>query len=241
MESKKPPLIPFPEFHSEVNSVAKTLYESGHFTDALRKASIKLEEKCKEVYREKTAKEASGVTLMTKLFCENKGEAILPMFNLSSTEGADRQKSIYFLFSGCIGAIRNPLAHESADLEEIEALYGLNVVSYLFYKLDVAIKLNSSQKNNYKPEEIVTDYLTTSNSTSLESNLIKIILADTHIKSISSQTNDQSNAKLSIEKRAQELITENLETIGEETYNLFFSDKNFQEKIYSEILRKIYE
>jgi len=43
------PHIPFPEFHHEVNAVSRSLYESEHFTDALRKASIRLEEVCKKL------------------------------------------------------------------------------------------------------------------------------------------------------------------------------------------------
>jgi hypothetical protein len=46
--------LPFPEFHPEVEAVAKSLYESGHFTEALRSASIRLEEVCKEILKNKT-------------------------------------------------------------------------------------------------------------------------------------------------------------------------------------------
>jgi hypothetical protein len=75
--------IPFPELHPEVEIVAKSLYESGHFTEALRSASIRLEEVCKSILKEKTGKEETGTVLMAKLFCLKDGKALVPFVNLS--------------------------------------------------------------------------------------------------------------------------------------------------------------
>ncbi len=228
--------IPFPEFHPAVNTVAKSLYESGHFTDALRRASIKLEEECKKIYKEKTGNEASGTQLMAKLFCEKDGKVCMPMTNLSIKDGSDRQKSIYFLFSGCIGAIRNPIAHESDDLEDVEALYGLNIVSYLFHKLEQVT--NKKEAAEEKVDIIISS---TVDLETIETSLMAILLEDDEIKSIADTTTDKSNAKLSIKKRVQEILTDQLNIVGEDTYNAFFADKEFQEKIYHLILEKIYE
>jgi len=128
--ANKKKILPFPDFHPEVNSVSKSLYESWHFTDALRKASIKLEEVCKKILKDKTWKEETWTTLMAKLFCEKDWKVIFPVVNLWLQDSSAKQQSYYFLFSGFAWAIRNQLAHNSDDLDDIEALYGLNIVSY---------------------------------------------------------------------------------------------------------------
>ncbi|MEI7511798.1 MAG: TIGR02391 family protein [Candidatus Peregrinibacteria bacterium] len=239
---KKLPQIPFPEFHPTVNAVAKSLYESGHYTEALRSASIRLEERCKELLKERTGDEETGTTLMAKLFCEKEGKVICPMTNLSAKDGADKQKAFYFLFSGFAGVIRNTLAHSTTKLDDLEALYGLNIASYLFYKLDSALKNNAiGEEKQTEPGKEAVELINEAMKNFSESALVKFLLRDEKIKIIPTRTDDQGTARLLVEKNVQDILTEQIEEIGEGTYNEFFSDADLQSKIYSTIIQKLYE
>ncbi|MDD3923323.1 MAG: TIGR02391 family protein [Endomicrobiaceae bacterium] len=222
---------PYPQFHTKVNEVAQKLYENGHFTDALRKSSIRLEEECKFIYKEKTGEEESGTTLMSKLFCkQSDGKIIMPMVNLSAREGSDRQQSIYFLFSGCIGAIRNPIAHQSADLDDIEALYGLNIVSYLFCRLEKVRTIN----DNLTPVIVSKDYKL--NQADINK-LITLVSQSQKLKNL--KTKKPLNMELAIKVILDDLVVENLDKLGEELYNYYFSNKENQEEIIEYIVGKL--
>lgn len=232
--------LPFPDFHPEVNSVSKSLYETWHFTDALRKASIRLEEVCKKILKNKTWKEETWTTLMAKLFCEKDWKVIFPLVNLWLQDSWAKQQSYYFLFSWFAWTIRNTLAHNSDDLDDIEALYWLNIVSYLFYKLDRAIEINSIDDS--LDEEVIkkekVKVISSKSKKDLENQLEQILIIDERINKISSDTNDKTLAKLSIEKIANEILTEKIDEIWEEVFNYYFEN---EEKINFIILQKIYD
>lgn len=251
--------IPFPELHKKVEAVSKSLYESGHFTDALRKASIKLEEECKSILKDATWEELTGVVLMQKLFWykskdkQRKSEDIddeiadvdgclFPFVNLSLKDSPAKQQSYCNLFSGFAGSIRNTLAHSSDDLEDIEALYGLNIVSYLFYKLDRAKELNEIILIPEIPppainlQEMFQEFL---DKTFFES-IIEKILSDPRIQEIPNQTQDLSNAKLSIEKITEDILVGSIDEIWDYRFNQLMEEPLKQEMINT-LITKLYD
>lgn len=235
--------IPFPEFHRKVNEVSKSLYETEHYTDALRKASIKLEEECKKIYLNKTGDELTGVPLMQKLFSYNEKkeedqnfcECHLPVVNISTKKGVVKQKAYGQFFAGFMEIIRNTLAHNSDDLDELEALYGLNIVSYLFYKLDQAIEKNSLLQAEEITEEQVTENETLDNSQ--KEDFMILILSDEEIKKLSEIETDDTNLILSIEKRVKEILVENVDELGIEIYNIVNDNNELQQEIYQSVLQ----
>lgn len=242
--------IPFPEFHKEVNKVAKSLYESGHFTDALRKACIKLEEECKIIYKEKTGIEKTWVPLFQQLFryrdeqeilkiqernskkweddeLEDESECLFPIVNLSTSDGVTKQKAFCNLYASVGEILRNTLAHSSDDLNQDEALYWLNIVSYLFYKLDRAKEFNSIEKIEERPE-VQSNPFETKLTEALEKhmfeNLVTKLLSDERIKNVPSQTQDKINARLEVKKLTEDILTHSVDEIGELAFNTYSVD-----------------
>lgn len=255
--------IPFPEFHTEVTTVSKSLYESGHFTDALRKTCIKLEEECRKIYKEKTGVDKTGVPLFQQLFryreeeeitkiqernsrksdeedIEDESECLLPLVNLSTTDGVIKQKAFCNLYASIGEILRNTLAHSSEDMEDIEALYWLNIASYLFYKLDRARKLN--EIISFVPPQVLGQ-LTETEEESIWIDVemaIANFLIDDRIQQVPTQTQDRSLAKLSIEKILEIILVERIEELWDAWYNALSNDPLKQE-IINTLITKLYD
>ena len=161
---------------------------------------------------------------MARLFAEKDGKVIYPMVHLWLKDSSDKQKSHYFLFSGFAGVIRNNLAHSTNDLDDIEALYWLNVTSYLFYKLDRARELNRVDEPTKKQEAWINRFeekLTDELEQYLFESLASKLLADTRIKNIPSQTQDKINARLEVTKLTEDILISSIDEIGEPAYNTY--------------------
>lgn len=234
---------PYPQFHTMVDDVSKTLYQSGHFTEALRSASTKLEEYCKEISISLLGSdEYSGQRLVYKLFWYEKkkqdgSEVISPpliaFYNLATIDGKSKQESMCKMYSGFVGVIRNQLAHCTVPLNDIEALYGLNIASYLFYKLEEAYSAN---KILVDEEPKITDALEL-NARDINK-IIKLVDEEEKFKNINIA--DLYNAKLAIKSALDALIIDNLDTLGAEVYNSYNSSQKNPEKIIGIIIEKIY-
>lgn len=232
-------LLPFPELHPEVEAVAKSLYESGHFTEALRSASIRLEEVCKAILKEKTGKEETGTVLMAKLFCQKDWKALVPFVNLSLEWASAKQESHYFLFSGFAWAIRNKLAHSTEKLDDIEALYWLNIASYLFYKLDRARELNEILPTPIViPQDQSALAVQETNTVQIE-DFILSLEQENRIQEISTKTPDRSNARLTLEKILQEILLERIDNLWSDSYNAF-SNEPLKQEIINILITKLY-
>ena len=233
--------LPFPKLHPEVEAVAKSLYESGYFTEALRSASIRLEEICKAILKEKTGKEETGTVLMAKLFCQKDWKALIPFVNLSLEGASAKQESHYFLFSGFAWAIRNKLAHSTEKLDDIEALYWLNIASYLFYKLDRAKELNEVVSVPIIPTpQILPVQILHQTSTVQIEDFIQSLEQEVRIQEIPSKTPDKSNARLTLEKLLQEILLEQMDELWNETYNALSGEPSKQE-IINTLITKLYD
>lgn len=235
--------IPFPDFHPRVNTVAQAQYNSGFYSDALFRASRELENECKNILKEKTGRTLSGQELMAKLFSIDKNwNTIFPLVNLSLEEGADRQKSLYFLYSGFTGIIRNPLAHDW-DLADIEALYGLNIVSYLFYKLDRAKELNKIDVISIKQEKWSNPFeekLSEALEKHIFQSLASRLISDTRIKNLPSQTQDIINARLELTKLTEDILIHSIDEIGELAYNTYSVDP-WNKLLIDHLINQLYD
>lgn len=223
---------PYPQFHTKVDEVSKSLYESGHFTDALRSASIKLEEYCREILLSiNGASGISGQILISKLFNFTKDGTppLIIFYNISTREGKTKQDCMYKMFSGFVGVVRNQLAHSSAKLDDLEALYGLNIASYLFYKLEEAYNKLSGESVPVMPNQ-QTDI----NSVEAGKKVFEIIINNEDFKKIKFE--DLQNYRLAIKNILDSLVVENLENLGNDIYNFYFSSAENQEKVIQYIL-----
>ncbi len=228
---------PYPHFHSKVDEVSKKLYEGGHFTDALRIVSTRLEEYCKEILVSITGEtECSGQNLITKLFClkqdENQIERppVIVFYNLSTKDGRSKQESMLKMFSGFVGVIRNELAHTTTPLKDVEALYGLNIASYLFYKLEEAHLKLSGIEDSTDIEKV-----STINSESAVTTISNFLLKSETFKSL--KFDDMQNSRLLIKNILDNLVVDNLSIFGEDVYNFYFSSTENQEKIIDNIIK----
>jgi Protein of unknown function (Hypoth_ymh) len=233
--------IPFPSFHPLVNEVSESLYKSGHYTSALLKASVRLEEELKAILKTHIPNhELSGQALLAKLLRYRKEESkelepYLQFYNLSTADGKDKQINMTNLFCGFMGVIRNELAHVSENLEDIEALYGLNMVSYLFYKLDqVNSKLEPKIRN--KPTKKVTES-ERKNFEEFVHKLIKTKGLDDLGKILT--TSPEITATM-FSNYVETLLLEKIDALPEGLFDLYTTNTEFQSDIYTFQLNNYY-
>jgi Protein of unknown function (Hypoth_ymh) len=225
--------IPFPNFHSLVDEVSKSLYESGHYTDALRKASIKLEEECAKKLFQINGQELTGEPLMMELFVPKNGKAHIEFVNLSKKGGDSKQKSFGFMYSGFAGVIRNTLAHSSDNLEDIEALYGLNMVSYLFYKLD---QVQKSQLLVPDKEEIKILFDIT-----FEDKIYELI--EQHENVLSNLFRNKTKPEIAetmFYKYVENILLNKIDVLPDGLFDYYSTNKEFQNQIYTNQVNKYY-
>lgn len=139
-----------PRLHQLLSESALGLCDDGYYTDALRKAGIRMEEYFKEMldYFEPDH-ELFGVALAHRLLKEREEkvndtkevyEPYLQVYNCATKEGKKKQESFRSIVTGTFDVIRNYLAHSSQDLEESEALYAINIINYILLKTEIAFR-----------------------------------------------------------------------------------------------------
>lgn len=132
LQSSSPKASPTYVFDQRVIDAAQSRYYSGLYVDAVHRAFEALIE---AVQAKAKRPDLEGRDLMFQVFSEKK-----PILKVSDKPAI--QEGFMFLFSGAIGAIRNPHAHSSANsMPGIEAYEMLVVCSYLFRILDQAVKV----------------------------------------------------------------------------------------------------
>lgn len=115
--------------HPKVLTVAKKLFEDGHFRSAVLEAFVALDNGVKY----KSGHHLSGVKLMNQVFSADK-----PILKVPGDY--DSQLGSMWLFAGAIMGVRNVLAHgQSVQLNEQEALEWLHFASALQRILDNSI------------------------------------------------------------------------------------------------------
>lgn len=129
--------------HIDVSSVAKKLMLDGHYEQAIA-ASVKLlENRVKDICKEKTGQEISGTPLMQKVFKPKDG--ILKFEDITSQSGMNLQDGYRNIFAGVQLGIRNPYSHDSdRNPSEYEALHIIVMISHLMNMVDKAVEYTNS-------------------------------------------------------------------------------------------------
>lgn len=110
----------WPIIHPEIAKVAKSRFDSRHFADAAEAAFKLINERMKEIVRDRTGLEFDGVALMQKALSKDK--PVLILGDLSTVIGEDMQVGYQQIFSGAIRGIRNPKAHSNVQIDAIRSI-----------------------------------------------------------------------------------------------------------------------
>jgi uncharacterized protein (TIGR02391 family) len=134
----------WPIIHPEIVKVAKSRFDSRHFADAAEAAFKLINERIKEIVRDRTGLEYDGVALMQRAFSKEK--PVLKLGDLSTMIGEDMQVGYQQIFSGAMRGIRNPKAHANVQIDAIRSMHFIYLASLLMSKVDEALALEASAK-----------------------------------------------------------------------------------------------
>ena len=129
------------EMHPWVWEGARSLWQSGHFTEALGSAAKKLNA---ETQNKVGRRDVSESTLFQQAFSDDKPQAGKARLRLPDDDDGRTAQSVRrgvrAFAEGCFAAIRNPVAHDSDELSEAEALERLAAMSILARWVDQAVR-----------------------------------------------------------------------------------------------------
>jgi uncharacterized protein (TIGR02391 family) len=132
-------LSQFGNFHPELNKHCSKLFEQKNYFHAVQEACKAYNNKIKKL----TSSDKDGIALMQNVFSQ-KGNLKL---NSNKTESElNEQNGIKSLSEGLMSAFRNPTSHENAiewSISKLECIQILNLISFLYNKLDKATILNN--------------------------------------------------------------------------------------------------
>lgn len=120
----------FDEFklHPEIVKVSRSLFISGHYSQAIFEAFKAVNNFVKEKSR---LQNLDGQRLMAEVFNEN--NPVIKLNRLKTTSERDEQTGFKFIFMGSMCGIRNPKAHDHVELKDpLRALKYLALASLLF-------------------------------------------------------------------------------------------------------------
>lgn len=124
-------------FHPAIFSTSKKLFDDGHYKQATTEVFILIED---EIRKQKELTE-SGWKLMMAAFDSQEGKA-LPKIALTSCADQseiDYQEGFKFVFGGSMRCIRNPRAHKSGWIDQMDTcLDNLSFASLLIKELEKA-------------------------------------------------------------------------------------------------------
>jgi len=110
------------QLHPRIRRVSKSLFNSGHYAEAIFAAFKAVNNFTKK----KAELSIDGKDLMAKTF--NKDKPIIKLNKLSNQSEQDEQEGFMFLFMGAMVEIRNPKAHE--DIRQIDPYKALEYLSF---------------------------------------------------------------------------------------------------------------
>ena len=127
--------------HPRIRRVSKSLFNSGHYAEAIFAAFKAVNNFTKK----KAGLSIDGKDLMAKTFNEDK--PIIKLNKLSNQSERDEQQGFRFLFMGAMVGIRNPKAHE--DIRQIDPYKALEYLSFasLLMRRVIEGKLETKEKN----------------------------------------------------------------------------------------------
>lgn len=122
------------ELHPIIIKKSLSLFIDGHYSEAVFEAVKEL-----NIYVKQLAKinDKDLWEAMSKAF--NEREPILKINKLENRSDINEQEGFKFLFMGAMKGIRNPLGHDSYDIDRNTALNYLSFLSLLFKKAENSI------------------------------------------------------------------------------------------------------
>jgi hypothetical protein len=110
------------------NDCAKFLENAETYIDAIRRASVVLEERLKKAVVTGSEKLQYGETLVRYALAEGTGKLVI-------SDIPNEQKGVFELFSGAFAFVRNPPAHKKVQYTELEAWQTISLIDYLLLLL----------------------------------------------------------------------------------------------------------
>jgi hypothetical protein len=110
------------------NDCAKFLEDRGTYIDAIRRASVVLEERLKKAVGTGGDKLQYGGALVRYALAEDTGKLVI-------SDISNEQKGVFELFSGAFAFVRNPPAHKKMQYTELEAWQTISLIDYLLLLL----------------------------------------------------------------------------------------------------------
>jgi uncharacterized protein (TIGR02391 family) len=117
--------------HPEVRAAAGELLAQGHHREAVGRALMVLMDELRRL----AGSNKDGKTLVNLAFSEKRPRVVIA--DRRSESGQSLQRGTHLLFQGLVAAIRNPSAHRAVELEWVEAVEQLALISFLHRQLDV--------------------------------------------------------------------------------------------------------
>ena len=118
--------------HPKVREVSESLFKDGHYSDAILKSLIALEDCVKQ---KSGVSDRDGFDLMNHVFSEDR--PILKLNEFKTRTDKEEQKGFRFIFAGVMAGIRNPKAHTIViQKDPLKTLEYLSLASLLFKRLD---------------------------------------------------------------------------------------------------------
>lgn len=134
------PVIRASDLHPWIWSSAKSLWQSGHYREAVRIARVKVNA---ETQNKVGRRDVSEADLFKQCYSDDPAQPGKPRLRPHGDDGGRTAKSlrrgIAALAEGCFAAIRNPASHdELAELGQQEAVEQLAVISVLARLVDAS-------------------------------------------------------------------------------------------------------
>ena len=111
------------------NDCAELLENRKYYIDAIRRASVVLEERLKKAVEGTGAENLQyGASLVRYALAKDTGKLVISdIFN--------EQDGVFQLFSGAFAFVRNPPAHKKVQYTELEAWQTISLIDYLLLLL----------------------------------------------------------------------------------------------------------
>lgn len=127
------PKLSAASMHPWVWDAARSLWQSRHYSDAVRAASVKVNA---ETQNKVGTRELSETKLFQQVFRNEPGKSAIAMLRLPGDDGgttaASVRRGVMAFAEGCYAALRNPISHDQqSELAEAEALEQLSAFSLL--------------------------------------------------------------------------------------------------------------
>ena len=119
------------QFHPKVVETSKSLFETGHYAQAIFEAFKAIN----NFVKEKTGQSLDGRDLMAKVFREQ--DPLIKLNKLKTRSERDEQEGFKFLFMGAMVGIRNPKAHDNViQTDPYKTLEYLSFASLLMRRIE---------------------------------------------------------------------------------------------------------